>query len=77
VSKWHLNPISVSTPKKTVKQVLMEIAISVLNATNAPKEIDLVIYKYNIINKLQEEINKLDEETAEKVLTEIRRLANE
>ena len=70
--------VKIELPKKSVKTVLLEVGLKVLEVTNAPKNIGIPgIWEYNIINKLQEQINKLDEATAEKVLEEIRRKVND
>lgn len=69
MSQWK---ITVEIPK-SAKPLLIEIGEKVLKTCNAPKEIDLVVYKYNLINKLHEEVAKLSEETARQALEEIKK----
>jgi len=49
------------------------MVLKTLKLLNAPAEIDLKIYKYNITHKLAEEINKLSEEKAAEVLAELKK----
>jgi DNA phosphorothioation-dependent restriction protein DptG len=70
--RWNLS-ISLSSPKKSAKDALFDMATKTLKLLNAPAEIDLKIYKYNINHKLAEEINKLTEEKAEEVLAELKK----
>jgi hypothetical protein len=61
-------------PKKSAKPCLIELGNKVLDVIQAPEELDLVVYKYNIRHKLQEEVNKLDEATARKAIEEIKKV---
>jgi hypothetical protein len=40
---------------------------------NAPETVDLKIYKYNVVHKMAEEINKLSEEKAQQILIELKK----
>ena len=59
-------------PKKTAKQALFNIGVKTLRVCGAPQQISFLGFNYDIVNKLREEINKLDEATAQKALDEIR-----
>lgn len=72
VSPWNLR-IEIPEAKKSAKDALFEIGKKVLKVVNAPETIDLKIYKYNIVHKMAEEIDKLTEETAQKILLELKK----
>jgi hypothetical protein len=59
--------------KASAKDALFEIGKRLLKVVGAPEEIDLKLYKYNIIHKMAEEINKLTEEKAAEILTEMKK----
>jgi hypothetical protein len=60
-------------PKKTAKEKLFELGQKLLKVLGAPEQIDFKVYKYNIINKLAEEVNKLTEERAEEILQTLKK----
>lgn len=71
-SPWNLK-IEVSTVKKSAKEQLFQLAKRILKVVNAPETIDLKLYKYNIVHKLAEEIEKLSEEKAREILEELKK----
>jgi hypothetical protein len=73
--RWHFDKIEVKTleAKKSAKDALFEIGKRILKTANAPETIDLKLYKYNIIHKLAEEIDKLSEEKAAEILQALKK----
>jgi DNA phosphorothioation-dependent restriction protein DptG len=70
--RWNLR-IPDFQPKKSAKDALFNMALKTLKLLNAPETIDLKIYKYDIKHKLAEEINKLTEEKAQEILSELKK----
>lgn len=58
--------------KKSAKAELFEIGKLILKTVGAPEQIDLKLFKYNIVNKLGEEIGKLSEEKAAEILATLK-----
>lgn len=71
-SPWNLK-IAVPVIKKSAKDALFLIGKKVLKTVNAKEEHNFGIYKYNIVHKMAEEIEKLTEETAQTVLADIKK----
>lgn len=71
-SRWNLK-IEVPTAKKSAKDALFDIGQKVLKLINAPETIDFKVYKYNVVHKMAEEINKLSEATALEILAELKK----
>jgi len=69
---WNLK-LEIPEPKKSAKDTLFQLATKTLKLLNAPETIDFKVYKYNVVHKLAEEINKLSEEKAEEVLSELKK----
>jgi len=74
ISRWNLK-IDVPIAKKSAKDALFDMATKTLKLLNAPETIDFKVYKYNIVHKLAEEINKLTEEKAQEILKELKKEA--
>lgn len=72
-SPWNLKIDINLQNKRPAKDALFEIGQHILKVVNAPETIDLKIYKYNIIHKMAEEIEKLTEEKAAEILTELKK----
>lgn len=49
------------------------MATKTLKLLNAPETIDFKVFKYNIVHKLAQEIEKLTEEKAAEILTELKK----
>lgn len=71
-SSWNLK-IQVPVIKKSAKDALFEMATKTLKLLNAPETIDFKVFKYNIVHKLAQEIEKLTEEKASEILTELKK----
>lgn len=72
-SPWNLKIDINLQNKRSAKEALFSIATDMLHFVNAPETIDLKLYKYNIPHKLAEEINKLTEEKAAEILTQLKK----
>jgi hypothetical protein len=63
---------SIPQPKKTAKQALFNIGKAALLTCHPRETISFLGIDYNIVNKLGEEIGKLDEQTARKAIEKIK-----
>jgi hypothetical protein len=48
---------------------LYDLVVDLITKCGFPTEINLHLYKYDVLNKAKEEINKMDAATVEKVLS--------
>jgi hypothetical protein len=72
-SPWNLKIDINLQNQRSAKDKLFELGKKVLEVVKAPQVIDLKIYKYNVVHKLAEEINKLTEQQAADILTELKK----
>lgn len=72
VSRWNLK-IELAQQKESAKDALFNMAIKTLKLLNAPETIDFKVYKYNVVHKLAQEIEKLTEEKATEILSELKK----
>jgi len=63
---------SFKEPKKTAKTCLFNVGKCALKACHPEETISFLGFSYNIVDKLREEIGKLDDETARKALQSIK-----
>ena len=73
ISRWNIKKIDVLEPKKSAKDALFNMATKTLKLLNAPETIDFKVYKYNVVHKLAEEINKLTEEQAAEIIKQLKK----
>jgi hypothetical protein len=71
-SPWNLK-INVPVIRKSAKDALFQMATKTLKLLNAPETIDFKVYKYNVVHKLAQEIEKLTEEKAAEILSELKK----
>jgi hypothetical protein len=71
-SRWNLK-LEIKEPKQSAKDFLFKLTTHMLKYVNAPEEIDLKLYKYNIPHKIAEGINALTEEKATEYLLELKK----
>ncbi|MGD0645903.1 MAG: hypothetical protein ABSA75_13435 [Candidatus Bathyarchaeia archaeon] len=64
---------SVAAPKKTAKQTLQQIAVKMVKTFRPNGKIKFMGMSFDIINILVGELSKVDEQTAEKFLEELKR----
>jgi hypothetical protein len=66
-------------PSKTEKnrQLVFKLAEAVMKTAGIKEEYGIGPVKYNVLHKLQEELDKLPDETVEKVLSEVKRILSE
>jgi hypothetical protein len=57
--------------------MLITLGRKVLEAVNAPTEIGIGPFKYDLLNKLGEEVNNLPSGKAEKILSEVKALVSQ
>jgi hypothetical protein len=69
--RWNLK-IELPQSKKSAKDALFNMASKTLKLLNAPEVIDLKVYKYNVLHKLAQEIDKMSEEQAQEVIKQLK-----
>jgi hypothetical protein len=71
VHRWNLK-IELPQHKQSAKDALFNMAAKTLKLLNAPEVIDLKVYKYNVLHKLAQEIDKMSEEQALEVIKQLK-----
>jgi hypothetical protein len=73
LTKFNFNIDFSISNQKSAKIALFNIGAATLKACGVADEVSFLGFKYNIANKLREEISKLDEATAQRALEEIKK----